>query len=68
MIKKSFYIENANQLVKQCIRTKLDSMPDKAELQEKLNVLNSWKLYRSKTFNDVKTFKLKTSVKKWINF
>lgn len=66
MIKKSFYIENANDLVKKCIRTKVDSLPNKTELKEKLDVINSWKLYKSKTFDDIKSNRLKSGVKKYL--
>ncbi len=65
LIKKSFYIENANDLVKKCIRTKVDSLPNKTELKEKLDVINSWKLYKSKTFDDIKSIRLKSGVKKY---
>ena len=65
MIKKSFYIENANDLVKKCIRNKVDSLPNKTELKEKLDVFNSWKLYKSKTFDDIKNIRLKSGLRKY---
>ena len=64
MIKKSFYAENANSLVKNCIRTKLGSLPKNIELKEKLEIFNSWKLFKSKTFDEVKNYRLKSSTKK----
>ncbi len=58
MINKSFYSKNANNLVINCIRVNVDSMPNTKYLEDKLNVLNSWKVYKNKTLIDA--FKFKT--------
>lgn len=61
MINKLFYIKHSNNLVKYCIRTKTGTIPKVKELEEKLQVMNAWKIYKHKTLIDAYKFKEKTN-------